>query len=115
MSAVSRVPAGAATARRHTKESPSKAAAVKTVNEPEMAIDATSAPSEDTTPAAHSSLRAAVESTTAVESASAAEVTETAAAPRPSIIGLLTSVVFSLLSGLERLVTGPPVVPAVAP
>jgi hypothetical protein len=114
VSTVSRVPVGAATAHRTTKESRSKAAAVGTVSDPKVGIDGTSAPSEDTAteaPAARSSLRAAVEATTAVESASAAEVTATATAPRPSIIGLLTSVFFSLLSGLERLVTGPPVVP----
>lgn len=113
VSAVSRVPAGASTAHRNTKELRSKAAAVDTVSDPQVGI-ATSAPSEDTTkeaPAAGSSLRAAVESTTAVESGSAAEVTATATAPRPSIVGVLTSVVFSLLSGLERVVTGPPVVP----
>jgi hypothetical protein len=46
-----------------------------------------------------------------VKTASAA-VPDVAATPAsPSVIGLLTSVVFSVFSGLERLVTGPPKVP----
>ncbi len=42
----------------------------------------------------------------------AAAVPDAAVTPaRPTIVGLLTSVVFSLFSGFERLVTGPPKVP----
>ena len=110
-SAVSRVSSRETTARRDAEAAP---AAVETGSEPEVVIAGTAENSGDTTTqtrAARSSLRAAVESTTALESGSAAEVTATAAAPKPSILGLLTTVVFSLLSGLERLVTGPPVVP----
>jgi hypothetical protein len=114
VSAVSRVSAGEATTRTDGKADSPKAAAVETVSKPEVGVDGTSEPSGNTTTVAadvQPSLHAAVESTTKLESGSAAEVTATATAPRPSIVGLLTSVVFSLLSGLERLVTGPPVVP----
>jgi hypothetical protein len=47
-----------------------------------------------------------------VSSATSAAVSDAATTPAsPSVVGLLTSVVFSLFSGLERLVNGPPKVP----
>ena len=51
--------------------------------------------------------------TTALRSNSAAAVapTKPAAAPQPSIVGLISSAVFNVLSTAERLVNGPPTVP----
>ena len=108
---MSRVWAGETTVRKHAEKVAAGKAAAESVGEPEVAAaESPTTETTTTTPAVQSS-RAAVESTTPLQSASAAEVTDAATAPRPSLVGLLTSVVFSLLTGLERLVTGPPVVP----
>lgn len=55
----------------------------------------------------------ALRSTAPVAAAPVAEASaKPAAAPRPSVIGLISSVVFNVFSTAERLVNGPPTVPA---
>lgn len=50
--------------------------------------------------------------TTTVRGVAAAEPTDKAVTPtRPTLVGLITSVVFGVLSGFERIVTGPPALP----
>jgi len=48
--------------------------------------------------------------TTAI--ATAARATVTAAAPKPTLVGTLSALVFSVITALERVITGPPTVPA---